>query len=68
MRVLQQAEGHEALKQAERIVAQHGVDATNVQKVSSDSFKASDGTHIETHTFRDASTNKLFEPKTKIEP
>ncbi|WP_404340030.1 RHS repeat-associated core domain-containing protein [Pseudoalteromonas mariniglutinosa] len=51
-------------KQANRIAAQHGVDASNVQKVSSSSHKAKDGSSIETHAFRDASTNKVLEPKT----
>lgn len=55
-------------KQAERIAAQNGLEASNIQKVSSDAFKAKDGTHIETHAFRDASTNELIEPKTIIEP
>ncbi|QSX28772.1 hypothetical protein JYB88_10845 [Shewanella cyperi] len=51
-------------KQANRIAAQYGVDASQVQKVSSSSHTAKDGSSIETHAFRDASTNKVIEPKT----
>ncbi|USI28541.1 RHS repeat domain-containing protein [Alteromonas macleodii] len=50
-------------KQANRIAAQHGVNASNVQKVSSDAHTAKDGSQIQTHAFRDASTNKVIEPK-----
>ncbi len=51
-------------KAAERIASENGLEASNIQKVSSDSFKAKDGTQIETHAFRDASTNEVIEPKT----
>ncbi|WP_217420783.1 RHS repeat domain-containing protein, partial [Pseudidiomarina piscicola] len=51
-------------KQADRIAAQHGIDAANVQKVSSSAHKAKDGTSLETHAFRDATTNSVLEPKT----
>jgi hypothetical protein len=44
-------------KQAERIAAQTGADPSNIQKVSSDAFVAKDGQQIQTHAFRDASTN-----------
>ncbi|MEL4256861.1 hypothetical protein HT094_15155 [Shewanella sp. ZOR0012] len=53
-------------KQADRIASQTGRDSANIQKVSSDSFKAKDGSTIQTHSFRDASTNELIEPKTII--
>lgn len=53
--------------QAERIATQTGVDAGNVQKVSSDAYTARDGQQVQTHSFRDASTNKLIEPKTIID-
>jgi hypothetical protein len=53
-------------KQAERIAAETGADPKNIQKVSSDSFKAKDGTSIQTHAFRDATTNDLHETKTII--
>lgn len=55
-------------KSADRIAAQTGIDPQDVQKVTSDAFKASDGTHIETHAFRNAQTNELIEPKTIIDP
>jgi pyocin large subunit-like protein len=53
-------------KQADRIASQNGVESANVQKVSSDSFKAKDGSTVQTHAFRDAATNKVIEPKTII--
>lgn len=55
-------------KQANRIGRQTGRDPANIQKVSSDARTAADGQHIETHSFRDASDNKLIEPKTVIDP
>ncbi len=54
-------------KQANRIAAQHGVDPSNVQKVSSDAHTAKDGSQVQTHAFRDASTNKVIEPKSIID-
>jgi uncharacterized protein RhaS with RHS repeats len=54
-------------KQAERIAAQTGADPSNIQKVSSDAFVAKDGQQIQTHAFRDASTNEIIEPKTIID-
>jgi len=53
-------------KQADRIAAQIGADPANIQKVSSDVHIAKDGQPIQTHSFRDASTNELIEPKTII--
>lgn len=53
-------------KQADRIAAQAGLDPANIQKVSSDARQAMDGQTIQTHAFRDASTNEIFEPKTII--
>lgn len=53
--------------QAERIAAQTGADAGNIQKVSSDAYTARDGQQVQTHSFRDASTNQLIEPKTIID-
>ncbi len=53
-------------KQANRIAAQTGRNPANIQKVSSDVRVAKDGQQIQTHSFRDASTNKLIEPKTII--
>lgn len=54
-------------KQANRIAEQHGVDAANVQKVSSSAHTAKDGSQVQTHAFRDASTNKVIEPKSIID-
>lgn len=53
-------------KQADRIAAQIGVDASNVQKVSSNIHIAKDGSQIQTHSFRDAETNQLIEPKSIV--
>ena len=52
--------------QADRIASQYGVDAGNVQKVSSGAFTSADGQRVQTHAFRDASTNDLIEPKTIV--
>jgi len=54
-------------KQADRIAGQTGGNPNNIQKVSSDAFTAKDGQQIQTHSFRDASTNELIEPKTIID-
>jgi hypothetical protein len=54
-------------KQANRIAEQHGVDAANVQKVSSSAHTAKDGSQVQTHAFRDAPTNKVIEPKSIID-
>ncbi|MFC4653748.1 RHS repeat domain-containing protein [Rheinheimera marina] len=53
-------------KQANRVAAQYGIDAKNVQKVSSSKHISKDRQSIETHAFRDASTNKVMEPKTMV--
>jgi len=53
-------------KQADRIAAQTGRNPANIQKVSSDARVARDGQQIQTHSFRDAHTNELIEPKTII--
>lgn len=53
-------------KQADRIAAQTGRNPANIQKVSSDARVARDGQQIQTHSFRDKSTNELIEPKTII--
>jgi RHS repeat-associated protein len=53
-------------KQADRIASQTGRDPANIQKVSSDARVARDGQKIQSHSFRDASTNELIEPKTII--
>ncbi len=53
-------------KQANRIAAQTGRNPANIQKVSSSAKPVKDGTQIQTHSFRDASTNELIEPKTII--
>ena len=51
----------------DRIAGQIGANPNNIQKVSSDAFTAKDGQQIQTHSFRDASTNELIEPKTIID-
>ena len=53
-------------KQANRIAAQYGFEAKNVQKVSSSAHKAKDGKTQETHAFRDAATKRIVEPKTMV--
>jgi len=53
-------------KQADRIAAQTGANPSDIQKVSSDVHVASDGQQVKTHSFRDASNNRLIEPKTII--
>ncbi len=53
-------------KQADRIASQYGSKSSDIQKVSSDVFIAKDGQPLQTHAFRDASTNKIIEPKTII--
>ncbi len=59
---------NQPLRQAERLAAQHGREAGSYQKVSSSSFKAADGGHVETHAFRNAETGQIIEPKTVINP
>jgi len=66
------------LRQGERLAAQHGGEAGTYQKVSSSSYKAEDGGHVETHAldgghvethaFRNSETGKIIEPKTVINP
>jgi RHS repeat-associated protein len=53
-------------KQADRVAAQTSRNPANIQKVSSDARAMKDGQQIQTHSFRDASTNELIEPKTII--
>lgn len=53
-------------KQAGRIASQTGRNPADIQKVSSDVRVARDGQKFQTHSFRDASTNELIEPKTII--
>jgi|GEM_PF-3943203 len=49
-----------------RLVAQHGGELGDWQKVSSSNYKASDGTSFETHGYRSAVTGEVVEPKTKF--
>lgn len=53
-------------KQADRIATQNSRNSTNIQKVSSEARVTTDGQKIETHAYRDATDNKLFETKTII--
>lgn len=54
-------------KQADRIASETGLNPANIQKVSSDTRIAKDGQQIQTHSFRDESTNQLIEPKIIID-
>ncbi|WP_422506603.1 RHS repeat domain-containing protein [Stenotrophomonas sp. GZD-301] len=56
------------LRQAERLAGEYGGDASSYQKVSSSSYKAADGGHVETHAFRNADTGQIIEPKSVINP
>lgn len=56
------------LRQGERLAAQHGGESGSYQKVSSSSYKAADGGHVETHAFRNAETGQIIEPKTVVDP
>ena len=56
------------LRQAERLAGEYGGDAYSYQKVSSSSYKAADGGHVETHAFRNADTGQIIEPKSVINP
>jgi len=51
-------------KQADRIARQYGVKNQNVQKVGSlERYETTDGRTLNTHAFRDAQSNQIFEPK-----
>lgn len=52
--------------QASRIAAEYGINANDVQKVASGRYRAKDDSVLTTHAFRDASTNKVIQPKTKV--
>lgn len=53
-------------KQANWIAAPYGIEANNVQKVSSSAHKAKDGKTQDPHPFRDASAKRIVEPKTMV--
>lgn len=57
-----------ALRQADRLAGEYGGDASSYQKVSSSSYKAADGGHLETHAFRSVETGQIIEPKSVINP
>jgi hypothetical protein len=54
------------LRDSPRLEAQYGGRAGNWEKVKSDTYTARDGSRIETHAYRDPSTGRIVEPKTKI--
>ncbi|WP_204365652.1 hypothetical protein, partial [Yersinia mollaretii] len=52
------------IKDSARLVAEYGGKASDWSKVSSQSYKAADGTVFEIHAYRNVTTGKLVEPKT----
>uniref|UniRef100_UPI001643DFA7 hemagglutinin repeat-containing protein n=1 Tax=Yersinia alsatica TaxID=2890317 RepID=UPI001643DFA7 len=52
------------LKDSARLVAEYGGKASDWSKISSQSYKAADGTVFEIHAYRNAITGQLVEPKT----
>ncbi|CAM4116799.1 Uncharacterised protein [Yersinia intermedia] len=52
------------LRDSTRLVAEYGGKASDWSKVSSQSYKAADGTVFEIHAYRNAVTGQLVEPKT----
>jgi RHS repeat-associated protein len=57
------------LRQAERLAGQYGGKAEDYQKVSSSYYKAADGSHVETHAYRNPQMNQqIIEPKTIVNP
>lgn len=50
----------ESLRQGERLAAQYGGEVGSYQKVSSSSYKAADGGHVETHAFRNSETGQII--------
>ncbi len=57
-----------ALRQADRLAGEYGGNPSSYQKVSSSSYKAADGGHVETHAYRNAETGQIIEPKSVINP
>jgi filamentous hemagglutinin len=51
------------LRDAPRLVAEYGGNASDWSKVTSESYKAADGTIFEIHAYRNAITGQLVEPK-----
>ncbi len=62
------ADTEKALTQADRLAGQYGGKAEDYQKVSSSSYTASDGSHVETHAYRDQQSGQVIEPKTIVNP
>jgi hypothetical protein len=52
------------LRDAGRLVAEYGGQPADWSKVSSRSYSATDGTRFEIHTYRNAATGQVVEPKT----
>jgi filamentous hemagglutinin len=53
-----------ALKDSARLVAEYGGQTSDWSKISSQNYKAADGTVFEIHAYRNAITGQLVEPKT----
>ena len=54
------------IRDVPRIVEQYGGKAIDWTKISSPSRVAADGTRFEIHAYRNVSTGKIVEPKTKL--
>jgi hypothetical protein len=62
-------EGKRELEKAAELAATYGGNTEDwIQKSSSDAFKSSDGTHVETHWFENKITGERVHQKTKIRP
>ena len=65
-KVIAGAGSSEVLRDAPRLAAQHGGNASDWAKVTSWTFKAADGTHIEVHAYQHIPTGRVVEFRTKI--
>jgi len=54
------------LREADRLAADHGGNASDWSKVDGGNHVASDGTKIETHAYQNQQTGQVVEPKTKL--
>ncbi|WP_413624412.1 hypothetical protein [Luteibacter sp. Lutesp34] len=58
-----------SLEQAERLSKQYGGNAKDYQKVPSSFYKAADGSHVETHAYRNSRIQEyMIEPKSIVNP
>jgi filamentous hemagglutinin len=51
------------LRDAPRLAAEYGGNASDWSKITSSSYKATDGTVFEIHAYRNTVTNQVVEPK-----